>query len=219
LLNGIGVFFNFNLDGLASRHLDRRHVVLEAHGSIDHEFANDADLIDATVAYDLEVPRIRHKILPGREPLTVTQGNAYRGALALFPRASALIFIGYSFGQFQGRIDDIESFLFLMELEKMHRKPVCVVGPSPGDVAERIESEIREKLVTEVPARWEILAAAIERVTLCSGKLTLDQRRTRPGTVLREYQYLEDTPELLESRPARRPPLGFFLGLGESTTS
>ena len=87
------VLFSFNLDGMAKFYCGNRHIVFEPHGTIDSErFASGiyGDLLDATIAYDLVLPDIRYKLLPGPEPSCITRRFAYRALPRSRPGAESV---------------------------------------------------------------------------------------------------------------------------------
>jgi hypothetical protein len=202
------LIFNFNLDGLATRYLGHRHLVLTPHGTIDSEIVHDPELIEATATVGLILSPIRPKLLPGREPSSITREPAYGQALAFFPTTGAVVFIGYSFGQFGRQFDDVESFSFLVDLLRRDLKPVCVVSPHPEEVTDLIEYELKRRIVLGVPARWESLSRVLCRTASERGCDDLWSLASNTNLLLRRYGEEEGK----QISPPRRLRLGILLG-------
>jgi hypothetical protein len=157
-------FFNFNLDGLASRHCSHRHIVLEPHGRIDLPWLEHEDyreLLEGTVVYGVRVPHITPKLLPSPERDDITLSRAYEAAQKLFRHAGAMIILGYSFGQREAAFDDIRSFEFLATLLKIHPCPVLIISIAPAELAERLRDRLSTNNVYGIALRWELFSGLL----------------------------------------------------------
>jgi hypothetical protein len=157
-------FFNFNLDGLASLHCSHRHIVLEPHGRIDVpwlEHEGYQDLLEGTVVYEVRVPHLAPKLLPGPEPEDITRGPSYTEAQKLFRHAQAMIILGYSFGQRSTIFDDKQSFEFLAALLKSHPRPVLVISTTPAELTERLRDRLSTYNVHSISLRWELFSGLL----------------------------------------------------------
>lgn len=138
--------FSFNLDGLASAYCGNMHHVLEPHGSIDRHWLEASDyeeLLEATSEYDLVLPHITRKLLPGPEPSGITEHAVYARARGLFRQSRALLLVGYSFGQWQGTFDDAESFEYFVDLLQTYPRPVIVLSPYPEELVDILQQRLR----------------------------------------------------------------------------
>ncbi len=156
--------FNFNLDGLASLHCSHRHVVLEPHGRVDVPWLEHEDyreLLEGAVVYEVRVPHLTPKLLPGPEPEDITLGPSYTEAQRLIRRARAMIILGYSFGQRGTTFDDTQSFEFLAALLKNHHCPVLVISTTPAELTERLRDRLSTYDVHSIPLRWELFSGLL----------------------------------------------------------
>lgn len=156
--------FSFNLDDLASAYCSNMHHVLEPHGSIDRhwlEASNYEELLEATSEYDLVLPHITRKHLPGPEPSGITEQTVYARARGLFRQSSALLLVGYSFGKWQGIFDDAESFEYFVDLLLTYPRPVIVLSPYPEELVDVLQQRLRCRRVYGLPIRWEVLSGVI----------------------------------------------------------
>lgn len=161
LVGAPSVLLNFNLDGMANSYCGNRHIVFEPHGRIDAErFASRiyGDLLDATMAYDLALPDIRYKLLPGPEPSCITRRFAYRALPRWFENAPSVLIVGYSFGKQENGFDDSESLEFFVELLRRTGKHAFVLSPSPEELTEILQQRVSLFSVTGISVRWELFA-------------------------------------------------------------
>jgi hypothetical protein len=155
--------FSFNLDGLAKSYCGDKHVVIEAHGSIDPFWFDRTDWEtwrEAVVAFDVQLPDLMPKLLPSPEPRHTTESHSYLAARRLFQRAPAVLF-GYSFGNRGGRFDDAESWEFFIDLLKVHPRPVFVLPPVPEALAYLLRQRLSSRHVFGLPVRWEIFTSLL----------------------------------------------------------
>jgi hypothetical protein len=156
------VFFTFNLDGLAKAYLRRRHTVLEPHGTVDRLWTEDPafdELLEWSL--DIRLPSISAKTLPGPEPTLITSTRPYREARRYLLTAPAVVIVGYSFGTFRGKMDDSESFEYLLDILDKRLCPIFVVDPHPDPLATVIEERLRCRCVIPVPLRWDDFSWAL----------------------------------------------------------
>jgi hypothetical protein len=156
------VIFTFNLDGLAGAYLRQQHLVLEPHGTVDRGWTEHRDfdeLLESSL--DVQWPTLARKLLPGPEPPQITGTRPYVVARRYLRTASAVIILGYSFGMFRGKMDDMESFEYLLDSQAEQRCPIFVVDPNPEPVATSIEERLHSKRVVRVALRWDDFSSAL----------------------------------------------------------
>lgn len=156
--------FNYNLDGLASRYCSSRHIVIEAHGRIDHplfEMDSFNQLLEETAIYEIKIPYLTPKLLPSPEPKNITLGLNYTRARKLFFQALSVIIIGYSFGEQSIGLDDAESFKFFVSLLKSQPRPVFILSPSPYQLAEHLCDSLSSDDVFPIAIRWELFSSLV----------------------------------------------------------
>lgn len=167
LIPSPAILFNFNLDGLASIYCSNRHIIETPHGSIDFEIVgspNFYDWLEFTSEFESYIAYLRYKLLPGPEPKDITRRFSYSNAKNFFPNAKRVIIIGYSFGMYKGKFDDIESFDFFIELLKNYPKEIILLDKNPYELTERINEKLKNSLAIPIPVRWEILTQCILRL-------------------------------------------------------
>lgn len=157
-------FFVMNLDGLAIHYLGSRHHVLEPHGRIPSELVRSeawSRWIECTLHYGGPDLKDESYVLPQSEPRTITGTKAYERAIPLFALGEDLVVLGYSFGKFQGRIDDSETFEYIVDLARWRRKRLLVIDRQPSEVLCRIQDAARLDHVESLEADWDCVAAAL----------------------------------------------------------
>ena len=157
------VFFNYNNDSLASYHVGRQRQVLTPHGSIDREWTAATE-IKKYLAWSLETnfPSLRYKVLPGPEQTDVTRQRCFSFARPKLTEATAVIIIGYSFARNRfGKLDDSESFEYLVEAQEKSSCPIYIVNDRPTDLEVRMQSRLKSKRVQLIQLRWDIFSNAI----------------------------------------------------------
>lgn len=159
---GPAVFFTFNLDGLARSYLARQHLVFEPHGTVDRLWTESPDF-EERLEWSLDggFPSIAFKLLPGPEPAQVTSTLPYVEARPYLRTAPAVVIVGYSFGTFRGKMDDSESFEYLLDTLARRQCPIFVVDPNADSLASSIEERLRCKRVIPVALRWDKFASAL----------------------------------------------------------
>ena len=168
-----GVYFNFNVDGLASHYLRPRSIVYEPHGSVDRLLTMDLGFSDRLeMSLDVALRPNRSLILPGPEPTSVTRLRSYKEAACYIRRGRDVIILGYSFGTFKGRMDDSESFEYLIDHLARVRSRVFVVSPDPGPIATAIEDRLRTNCVLPVHLYWDVFSTVSTRMTEPAGTLS-----------------------------------------------
>ena len=186
-----GTIFTFNLDGLAPRWI-KRHKVLEPHGRVDTYWLRPADYefwMEAASMWDLRPPSITPKLLPSPEPHSILKSAPYVDAEALIAGASAIIFIGYSFGSFRGKLDDEASWHYFIEQLRRHPKPVYVLSPHPEEIADRIAQDISSLHVFGVPVYWQCLASTMLQCLSSPSSPALEPPRFSDGVRAFLYGY------------------------------
>ncbi|MEX2262862.1 MAG: hypothetical protein WD696_12980 [Bryobacteraceae bacterium] len=168
-----GAIFSFNLDGLAGFYLRDFHLVFEPHGSVDRFWTSDPEFHER-LAWSLDgwLPPIRPKILPGPEPSFITSTRAYLDARTHLRTATVLIILGYSFGIFGCRMDDIESFEYLIENQSRARSPILVVSPDPEPTVAHIEARLRCNRVRPIVIYWDIFSNVLNALMGESGRVS-----------------------------------------------
>jgi len=154
------ILFNFNNDNLADE-VDSRHLCLRPHGRIDgplvHLPAVEHALQWLAIPHDFTKTLDYHRPLP--EPSDITSGAPYQELVSKFSSVQAVVIIGYSFGeQPGGLIDDSESFETIVALLRWQPKPVLLIGPSPDRLFFRIEQAVRNRIVSTLECRWNVLS-------------------------------------------------------------
>jgi hypothetical protein len=151
-----GVFFNLNLDGLAKFYLRGCHAVFEPHGTVDRLWTRDIGFEERLEwSLDAVLPPIRPKVLPGPEPSVTTSTPAYIDARPYLRSAPAVVIWGYSFGAFHSRMDDIESFEYLVDNQARACSPIFVVSPDPEPVAVNLEDRLRSNRIVPIALYWD----------------------------------------------------------------
>jgi hypothetical protein len=161
------VIFDFNLDGGMDAYCGRRHLVLAPHGTFDRrilEVSCQQELIDAVLHYEIPLTAISRVVLPGPEHHKITNGWPYQSAIEVFPRCPAMVIVGYSFGRWDGALDDLESFEFFVDLLKRSPKPVVVVSPEPEFLAGSLQDSVKSRKIYGCPIYWHKFAASVWRV-------------------------------------------------------
>lgn len=156
--------FSYNLDGLASAYCCGKHYVIEPHGSIDRfwiETPNYQEYLYDTAAFDVVLPHLTPKVLPSPEPTGITDTLPFIRGRELSTLARALVFIGYSFGQWKGKFDDSESLEFFIDLLRYRPKPVIVLSPNPEELVEILRERISSYNVYALAIRWELFSATL----------------------------------------------------------
>ncbi len=165
LLQRVGapaVFFSFNLDGLAKTYLHHRHLVLEPHGTVDRlwtESSEFEELLEWSLHFRL--PCIAPKLLPGPEPPQITSTRPYLEARAHLRTTPAVVVIGYSFGRFKGKMDDSESFEYLLDALGKRPCPIFVVDPCADLLTSDLEARLHSGRVVPMPLRWDDFSTVV----------------------------------------------------------
>lgn len=158
------VIFNFNVDGLANKFCNR-HIVLNPHGVLNSEImhGNEWDeIIETCLTYHLEPPIIHDVLLPQKEPLGITNNNAYNIASKCYPYTEYVVIIGYSFGKNKNNLDDWESYLYFVELFKSNQKPIVVISLDGADeLVYMLSEDLLRKNIYAISAYWNYLASAM----------------------------------------------------------
>jgi hypothetical protein len=152
--------FNFNLDGLATNHLAGHHRVIEPHGQIDSLWTTH-DLFNEWLELGVDMRFLSEKHLWGPEPSSLTSTRHFTVAWPRLESAFAVVIIGYSFGFVDERMDDAESFEWVVEGLRRTAARVFVVDPSPERVAGAIAGRIHPRRIVNVKARWNELAESL----------------------------------------------------------
>jgi hypothetical protein len=161
-VGGPGIFFSFNLDGLAAFYLRDLHVVFEPHGTVDRFWTQDPEFTQRLEwSLDISLPSLRPKILPGPEPASITSHREYLDARRYVRTAPAIVILGYSFGTFRGRMDDIESFEYLIDNQAKARCPIFVVSPDPEPIVANLQDRLRDKRIVPVPLYWNTFSTVL----------------------------------------------------------
>jgi hypothetical protein len=156
------VFFTFNLDGLAKWYLHRQHRVLEPHGTVDRLWTESPEFEELLeFSLDVRLPSAAAKLLPGPEPTQITSTRPYLEARTYLRATPAVVILGYSFGRFRGKMDDSESFEYLLDALAKRQCPVFVVDPDPDLLASAIEDRVRCRRVVPVALRWDDFSSAL----------------------------------------------------------
>lgn len=157
--------FNFNLDGLASLFCSAKHVVLEPHGRGDWFWFKDESNYEywreATTAFDVRLPVIIPKLLPSPEPNEIVSSLPYQVARRLFRLAPAVLIVGYSFANWNGRRDDSASWNFLIRLLKRYPKTAFVISPFPEELTATLQEKLSSSNVVGVSIFWETFATVL----------------------------------------------------------
>jgi hypothetical protein len=157
-----GVIFSFNLDGLAWAYLRDVHLVLEPHGTVDRFWTRDEGFDERLEwSLDIRLPSIRPKILPGPEPSFITGTRAYLDARTHLRSAPAVIILGYSFGTFEGRMDDVESFEYLIDIQSKARSTIFVADPNPEPIAASIADRLKCNRVVPIVLYWDTFSSVL----------------------------------------------------------
>jgi len=160
------VFFTFNLDGLARSYLHAQHLVLEPHGTGDRCLTESPEFEEfLELSLDIRFPFVTPKHLPGPEPAQITNSVPYVRARTYLRNAPAVVIIGYSFGRFRGKMDDSESFEYLLDGLARQHSPVFVLDPDAESIASAIEERLRCHRVTPLAVKWDVLSTALLTMT------------------------------------------------------
>lgn len=156
------LLFSFNIDGLAKSYLSHRHLVLEPHGAVDRRLTESPEF-DELLALSLDGgPSFTGSaLLPGPEPPQITGTRPYLVARSYLRSAPAVVVIGYSFGSFKGRMDDSESFEYLLDALGKRPRPIFVVNPRADSYASDLEARLRCRSVVPIPLKWDHFSAAV----------------------------------------------------------
>jgi hypothetical protein len=158
-----GIFFSFNLDGLAAFYLRNLHVVFEPHGTVDRSLTQDSGFAQRLEwSLDISLPSLRPKVLPGPEPRFITSRRAYLDARPYVQTAPAIIILGYSFGTFRGRMDDTESFEYLIDNQSKARCPIFIVSPDPEPIVASLQDRLRDKRVIPMSLYWHHFSTVLD---------------------------------------------------------
>lgn len=161
LIRRPATLFNFNLDGLAHSFCRNQHFVFQPHGRIDRLWFDEQyeEWLEATVLYNLRLPFVVPKLLPSPEPSCITETRPYIAARKLFRAAPSVVIVGYSFGRNRdGRLDDAESWEYVVDLLKMAPRPTYVLSPHPEELADLLRQRLSSRQVFGIAVRWEALA-------------------------------------------------------------
>jgi len=158
------VIFNFNVDGLANKYCNC-HVVLNPHGVLNAEVMHGEEwneLIEFCLTYHLEPPIMHNVLLPQKEPLGITNNQAYNIAGKYYPYTEYVVLIGYSFGKNKNDLDDWESYLYFVELFKKYQKPIVVISPYGADeLVYMLSEDLLRNNIYAISAYWNYLASAM----------------------------------------------------------
>lgn len=160
-----GVIFSFNLDGLAQTHLSDVHLVLAPHGAVEPSLIQEAGF-EARLESSLDIwpPPSRSNILAGPEPSFITGTQAYLDARTHLRRAPAVIILGYSFGTFEGRMDDVESFEYLIDIQSGARSTIFVADPNPEPIAASIADRLKCNRVVPIVLYWDTFSCVLNKL-------------------------------------------------------
>ena len=158
------VLFDFNTDTLLANYCDPPHIVLNPHGAIERLIIQHTlfeEFLRTAAQFGMPLPNRSRIWLPGPELETMTRRGEYKLAQQRLSRCGEFfLLIGYSFGrQSSGRIDDGESFEFLVELLRRYRRRIVIVDPNPEQVASLFEDRLRQRIYASKLC-WNFLAEA-----------------------------------------------------------
>lgn len=157
------VLFNYNLDSLASYYVGHKRQVLTPHGSIDREWTTAPEIMEYLEwSLETDLRSFRFKVLPGPEQTDVTRQRCFSFARPKLTEATAVIIVGYSFARNRfGKLDDSESFEYLVEAQEKSSCPIYIVNDRPTDLEVRMQSRLKSKRVQLIQLRWDIFSNAI----------------------------------------------------------
>jgi hypothetical protein len=159
---GPAVFFSFNLDGLAKSYLQYENLVLEPHGTVDRLWTESPEFEELmNWSLDARLPRVARKLLPGPEPPQITRTRPYLEARTYLRTTPAMVVIGYSFGRFRGKMDDSESFEYLLDALGKRHCPIFVVDPRADLYANSLEERLRCRRVIPMQLRWDDFSTVV----------------------------------------------------------
>ena len=187
------VLFNFNNDNLADK-VHFRHLCLRPHGKIDRRLVHAPSVNHAlrwlAVSDEFTKNLGYHRPLP--EPGDITSRTPYQVLISNFLSMQAVVIIGYSFGEQPGTgsIDDSESFEMIVDLLRWRPKPVLLIDPFPERLVLRIEQAVRNKIVSPLQCKWNVLSEFILSGGFASAYKQSGQARDQEITSL--YQKFEE---------------------------
>jgi hypothetical protein len=187
--------FSFNLDGFASAYCRARHFVLEPHGIIDRLWLEPNEYqqwLYATAAYDLVLPHVSRKLLPGPEPSGITETAVYVRGRVLFEQCQALVLVGYSFGRREKTFDDAESFEYVVDLLRTHPRPTLVLSTSPNELVDLLQQQLHSRQVYAVPVRWELFSQLLLAATGQGRRIPTNWCDARLEALLEAYYRIEE---------------------------
>jgi hypothetical protein len=157
------VFFSFNVDGLARAYLSHQHLVFEPHGTVNRRLTESSEFDELLfLSLDGGPSFTRSVLLPGPEPPRITGTSPYLQARTYLRTAPAVVVIGYSFGRFEGRMDDSESFDYLVDDLQKRPCPIVVVDPNADWYASDLEERLGRRCVVSIPLKWDVLSAVMD---------------------------------------------------------
>ncbi len=163
LLSSRTVLFNYNLDWQASVYNGYYLRVMTPHGSVDREWTATGDWIkNRAASLDFKLPSLRYKCLPGPEPSSVTSRPPFLSARRALQQATALVLIGYSFALNRfGKLDDAESFEYVIDAQNHSDCPVIVVNDRPTFLVDRLRDRFKSKRVKLIQIRWDYFSEGV----------------------------------------------------------
>lgn len=155
------LILNYNLDGIAARQCGRRHLIIDAHGTVHSGLGSPAmrAFLDSAREYDL--PLIFDEGI-----LCVPEDNGDLGLWRKLSRAERfapdfVAIIGYSFGKDGDKFDDDVSLDFVEQRFRGFRGSFYIVDPAPERFEMRFADTLKSKDVVGVCAFWNLFAHAL----------------------------------------------------------
>lgn len=163
LLDSSATLFTPNLDGLTRTHCSHLQV-FEPHGTINSQwFAHkDRALIRRCAISDgIALPDFNRPLLPGPEPHSITRRSEYVESRQIIATCSVIFIVGYSFGLYNGKRDDSESFEFFVDAINKSNKRVFVFDLCPRELVESLRDRLKSRDVYPVEVSWPSFAGAL----------------------------------------------------------
>lgn len=189
------VFFNFNLDGLLS-YFCRGHVIFEPHGRTKPNLSADnetASVIRTLVEHGIRHPALDNVVLLRPEPSDITNCQEHLRFANLVKFSKYLTIIGYSFSKYMGQLDDIESFLFLMERVKHYRLKVIIIDPNPYEISELIGNSTGTTSIYPFPVYWDVFSKIVVSVLIENKISHISKLHSYKTLIIKKYCELSET--------------------------
>lgn len=153
---------NYNTDGLANRYC-ANHILIHPHGTLPASTVRGklwSEIVEDCLKWGVPCPVIPDVVFPGREPKEVSLRKEFKFAEQRYLNSEVVVIVGYSFGNYDGVLDDWVSYEKLIWFFRKRPLPILLIGPDCHELQLRLELDLHRK-VHRLTANWQHLSACL----------------------------------------------------------